>query len=245
MNLNVSRETVRRFAKNDPHTEFVKLSRKPPLNKINKAKRLDFARIHQTWNQQWENTVWSDEKKLNLDGPDSCSKIWHDKRKKKPVLKKRHTGGGSLMVWGAFSFHGKSNLAKISTRQDSIEYQNHLHDTLLPVWDDLSGGNGIFMQDNARCHVSRNTISWLARQNIPTMDWPPYSPDLNPIENIWGILTNEVYSNGKQYTTIPELEIAVFTAWRNLRQEVLENLAMSMPRRIFDVIKANGGHTNY
>ena len=81
------------------------------------------------------------------------------------------------------------------------------------------------MQDNARCHVSRETKAWLERQNIPIMDWPPYSPDLNPLKNLWGILSNIVYSHGKQYHTIQELRI-----------EHLQTLSMSMPNRIYDLI---------
>ena len=94
------------------------------------------------------------------------------------------------MVWGAFSYNGKSELAIISTSQDSNEYKRHLQGTLLSVWNELSGGNGIFMQDNVRCHVSRVTKAWLKLQTIPIMEWPPYSSDLNPIENILKILSN-------------------------------------------------------
>ena len=76
------------------------------------------------------------------------------------------------MVWSAFSFHGKSNLIIIITRQDSVEYQSHLQDNLLHVWNDLSGQKGIFMQDNARYHASFNSMVCKSKY--------PYSSDLDP-----------------------------------------------------------------
>ena len=68
------------------------------------------------------------------------------------------------------------------------------------------------MQDNARCHVSRVTKAWLELQTIPIMEWPPYSPDLNPIENIWGIQSHVVYDQSKKYLSIQELKVAVLSA---------------------------------
>ena len=122
--------------------------------------------------------------KWNLDSLDSCVTRCYSNRNIKQVLLRRHTGGGSLRVWDTFSFHGKSNLTIIITRQDSVEYQTCY----------LFGKKGIFMQYNARFHVSRHTMAWLVSQNIPiTMDWLPHSDDLNPIETICGILSNKVY----------------------------------------------------
>ena len=43
----------------------------------------------------------------------------------------------------------------------------------------------IFMQDNASIHNANVVKKWFADMNIPVVDWPPYSPDLNPIEYIW------------------------------------------------------------
>jgi hypothetical protein len=45
--------------------------------------------------------------------------------------------------------------------------------------------NAIFQQDNASIHMSGHSLVWFAEKNIPLLDWPARSPDLNPIENLW------------------------------------------------------------
>ena len=101
------------------------------------------------------------------------------------------------------------------------------------------------MQDNARCHISSDTKLWLQRNEIPVLDWPTYSPDLNLIENLWGTLTNVVYAEGKQYKKIKDLEIAVQLAWRNIQIEQLQVLSMSIPNKINEVILSKGCYTKY
>jgi len=52
-----------------------------------------------------------------------------------------------------------------------------------------------FQQDGAPAHRANTTIDFLAQHSItviPQEDWPPYSPDLSPIENLWGIMADKV-----------------------------------------------------
>ena len=54
------------------------------------------------------------------------------------------------------------------------------------------GRGYIWMQDNASCHRSRETAANLRLRQIPTIQWPRYSPDLNLIEHVWSWMKNYI-----------------------------------------------------
>jgi transposase len=116
---------------------------------------------------------------------------------------------------------------------------------MLPFAHHHHGTDFIFQQDNARIHTSQITKDFLCEQNVRVMEWPPLSPDLNPIENLWGILSRKVYANGKQYHSINELKKSIQEAWDGIPMTVLNNLVKSMPNRCIEVLKRNGRKTSY
>ena len=77
------------------------------------------------------------------------------------------------------------------------------------------------------------------------MKWPARSPDPNPIENLWGILSRAVYKNGKQYNNIKELEKAIRVEWSKIHITTLRKPICSMENRIPQAIQHNGGSTSY
>lgn len=75
------------------------------------------------------------------------------------------------------------------------------------------------------------------------MEWPPQSPDLNPIEQVWDHLDTLLRKNpqGNEESTWNFLQ----KAWKEITKETLQTYIYSMKRRCQAVIDASGGHTKY
>ncbi|CAF1535359.1 unnamed protein product [Adineta steineri] len=208
------------------HLEKDEKKHSPALTTAHKDLRLSWAKDHMIWNNEWHKVVWSDEKKFNLDGPDGFSYYWHDLRKEEEISSTRPLGGGSVMIWASFGWGG---------------VEKHLID----IGSCMGGSDWIFQQDNAPIHRAKVNLAWFKSKKINVLPWPSLSPDLNPIENLWGILARKVYAGGKQFRTKEQLTTTIIKSWEEISIEQLRALVESMPERIFEVIKLNGAKTKY
>ena len=101
----------------------------------------------------------------------------------------------------------------------------------------------IFQQDNDPKHTARDTDHWLEQKGVNRMEWPPQSPDLNPIENLWSILDHNL--KNRKVNTEEELYNALLDGWNNLSDDIITNLINTMHRRCEAVIKVKGHKTKY
>ena len=127
-------------------------------------------------------------------------------------------------------------------------YQEVLDRYLEPILGFVS----IFMQDNAPIHKANIIKSWFLEHGIVVMDYPPYSPDLNPIENLWALLKAGMYELHPELkdapNTVETLDLLIrctIDTWDRLGTGLLNRLVDTMKNRVKGVIKAEGWHTKY
>jgi len=246
LNLPISASRTRAYLNNTVFLKYRKAKQAPPLTKDHKERRKTWAIMHVTFNKRdWGKLLFSDEKRFNLDGPDGLHSYWHDLRCEEKVLSRRQNGGGGIMVWGGISVHGRTNLVVLKGRQATGNYLKTMEEYLLPFTDDNMPVEWIYQQDNAPIHVSSGAKEWFVSNGVRLMKWPARSPDLNPIENVWGWLARKVYAENRQFATEQELTDCVLGWWDRMPQELVNNLIYGMSKRAVEVLERQGGSTHY
>lgn len=185
----VTTQTIRNTLKR--HSYRGRTARKKPfINKINRVKRLNFAKMYVKQPESfWKTVIFADESKFNLFGCDGKVIVY---RKPNTELEERNTvatvkhGGGGLMVWGCMAASGAGNLEIINGVMDHKYYIDILKRNLKDSAVKLGLGNNFqYYQDNDPKHSALNTKMWMLYNCPKVIKTPPQSPDLNPIEHLW------------------------------------------------------------
>ena len=137
----------------------------------------------------------------------------------------------------------KTQLIIVAGNMTAVRYRDEI---LRPVAVPLvQQRNLILQQDNARPHVARVCQDFLANNNILPLAWPPYSPDLTPIEHMWDELDRRVRKRRNPPATLAQLRNVLIDEWNNIPMRTVNALVNSIQRRIRAATAARGGHTRY
>ena len=245
-----SKSTIHNFLKNN--LVLIKLLRKPLVSDKNKQKRVEFAAQHlNNLDKLIHETIWSDETMVRKlpKGKDIYFRCHSSVEKEDlPTNLQIQQGGFAVMFWGCFSAFGLGPLVALEGNQNQYTYKETLQEYLLPEIKAAREEYGIdmtFMQDNAPCHKTKLIKDFLETSRIPTLDWPPQSPDMNPIENLWAIIKARRQKKFGIPKSKIELVEQVFEIWEEIDGELLDSLSDSIENRLREVIRLGGRPTKY
>jgi transposase len=151
------------------------------------------------------------------------------------------------LVTGTTGMEGRyHSRGKVLQGVGAAEFQDVLQTTLVPEAEDVFDAADIGMDwqllmDKAPPHTAASTKRWLQQHGIRVVaKWPGNSPDLNPIENLWGWMKKKIYQ--RDVHTVDELKQAIREVWEEVPDDMLSKLMCSMPSRLQRVVQYNGDY---
>ena len=236
--LNISESTVWKIRKNLNYM-FRPPKIRPRLTELQKRKRVAFAISFLEQIPDDTKIIFSDESSFQLFHNNRW--VWSRRgEKNEKCYRELSKHSPSLMVFAAIGQNYKSRLVFIEGTVDTRNYWNILDDAKIKNdLDTLYGQKGyVFQQDGAPAHRSQKTLEYLETQFNLLKNWPSNSPDLSPIENMWGYLKRIVSDQNPK--NISELKTLLEKTWNEIDLNIVNKLIFSFKRRLKLCLKHNG-----
>jgi len=205
-------------------------------------KRIAFADGYSRWTEDdWSRVMFSDETHFYLGhhGKEYVQRPVGAALDPKYTLKTERLEG-KVSLWGCICAGGLGHAELYVDSLDARKYQSILSLNLVSsarqFWPK---GQWWFQQDNATPHTAATSQVWFHNHGVDLIDWPAWSPDLNPIENLWNDLKRRVYAHHAQ--TMEELEHWIGVEWQATDLNFISHICRSMPHRL-ELLRDSCGH---
>lgn len=219
-----------------------------PLTDRRRGVRLNWLQRfgpHRFSMRQWRKVLFTDESRFTLQRADGRKRVYRRRGERYAdacVVERDRFGGGSVMVWGGIAYGHKMPLIVINGNLNAVQYRDRILSTVAPY---VQQHQLTLQQDNARPHVARICRDYLQAQHVDPLEWPPYSPDLSPIEHLWDEIDRRIRRRPQAPQNLQQLTDAIIEEWDRLPQRKINTLVLSMHKRIRAATLARGGHTRY
>jgi len=223
----------------------------PFISQKNLHVRKMWARERLDWTvANWRAVNFSDESIFHSFGSDGLQWCW---RKPQERLDPRYTkkkikhGGRKVTIWGIITARGVGRIVRIEGNLTKELYCEILEDDVLGTYREfrMKPHAFYFQQDNDPKHTAKIVHAWFEKNDVDLLPWPPNSPDINIIENLWDHLDRKIRARRPLPRTEDELWEALQEEWYAIDTSFIDKLYESMPDRVRAVYNAHGGNTRY
>ena len=209
------------------------------LNDIQISKRLLFGNSILESGINEDLFVFSDESRFSLHNDNGH--LWYKRSEHaNEIFQNKDKYQKTIMVFGAIGVGFKSKLVLCNKNVDEVYYREVFQKS--EICDILNGirgaGNFYFIQDGATPHTSINSKLFLQKRCTFINFWPPNSPDLNPIEHLWGAIKKKI--ENRIFKNEEELFNFINQIWEAFPQDKIDSLCLSFYSRLRTMINSSG-----
>lgn len=250
LNLEVSTNTISKICRRFGIKKLI-CPKKFYISPIQCESRLETAIMRSFWLvERWKNVAFSDESGIDNSGYYRRFVFRPAKSRNLPKFT-YHPPNSSMRRLNFFSYFSKHGTGKL-VFYDSMNSQTYC-DCLKIMIEDLTQKfeheNFLVVHDNAAWANSDYTRNFIEQNNYRRflLAIPPYSPDMNPIENLWAILKQKVrehcFLHGQ--TARPEFANLVESQWAQISQSIVDKIYLGLPNRMKAIVESRGELTRY